>query len=319
VPVRAGVGRSGWIGANHAYLPNHRPGLWLRSRALKLPASTLAFWLGLIAPATAIAQADSTSRSWNQPVEPFRIIDNIYYVGASGVTSFLITTPAGHIVTDGGLAETAPLILANIKKLGYKPEDVRILLNSHAHYDHAGGLAALKQATGARLYASEGDAALLRAGGRGDFRFRDTLLFPPVQPDHLVKDGEVIRLGGFALTIQLTPGHTRGCTSWTANVKSQQKNAAVLFICSTSILDYRFVRNPSYPGIADDYERTFLRLHSLPCDVMLSAHADFFELQPKRTRLTSQGQNPFIDPALCQRFIKSQENAFRRAVARQRQ
>ena len=160
----------------------------------------------LLFPAIAQGQADATSRQWNQPVTPFRIIDNIYYVGASGVTAFLITTPAGHIVTDGGLAETAPQILANIQKLGFKPSDVRILLNSHAHYDHAGGLAALRKATGARLYASAGDAALLRSGGADDFRFRDTLRFPPVEVDHLVRDGEVIRLGETAVTIQLTPG-----------------------------------------------------------------------------------------------------------------
>ena len=277
---------------------------------------TRAILLAFLIPTMAQGQADSASRQWNRPVAPFRIIDNIYYVGASGVTSFLITSSAGHIVTDGGLAETAPQILANIRKLGFKPGDVRVLLNSHAHYDHAGGLAALKKATGARLYASAGDAGLLRSGGAGDFRFRDTLRFPAVEADHIVQDGEVIRLGETALTTQLTPGHTRGCTSWTTTVKSAGKDAAVLFICSTSILDYRFVKNPSYPGIAEDFDRTFKRLRSLKCDVMLSPHADFFELQQKRA-LLDRGPNPFVDPALCRRYIDQQERSFRNAVARQ--
>jgi metallo-beta-lactamase class B len=280
---------------------------------------TIVSWLAASLSASHLcAQADSVSRSWNQPVEPIRIIDNIYYVGASGVTSFLITGSAGHIVTDGGLAETAPLILANIRKLGFRPEDVRILLNSHAHYDHAGGLAALKQATRARLYASAGDSSLLRASGRGDFRFRDTLQFPPVAVDHVVRDGEKIRLGETALTIQLTPGHTRGCTSWTMSVKSQGKDVPVLFVCSVSILDYRFVNNPSYPGIREDFERSFARLRSLPCSVLLSAHAHFFELPAKRTALRTDAPNPFIDAALCRRFITEQEQSFRSAVLRQR-
>ena len=273
--------------------------------------------LAFLIPTIALGQTDSASRQWNRPVAPFRIIDNIYYVGASGVTAFLITTPAGHIVTDGGLAETAPQILANIQKLGFRAGDVRILLNSHAHYDHAGGLAALKKGTGARLYASAGDAGLLRSGGSGDFRFRDTLRFPPVEVDRVIHDGEVIRLGETAVTIQLTPGHTRGCTSWTTTVKSEGKDAAVLFICSTSILDYRFVSNPSYPGIAEDFDRTFKRLRSLKCDVMLSPHADFFELHNKRALLGQRGSNPFVDPALCRRYIDQQERAFRNAVARQ--
>jgi metallo-beta-lactamase class B len=285
----------------------------MKLRHARLGAALLA----LAAPAALPAQADSASRSWNQPVAPFRVIDNIYYVGASGVTSFLIVTPDGHIVTDGGLAETAPLILANIQKLGFKPSDVRILLNSHAHYDHAGGLAALRQATGAQLYAHAGDAALLRAGGRNDFRFGDSFQFPAVEPDRLIRDGEVIRLGGLALTVQHTPGHTRGCTSWTTSVKSGDRAVSILFICSISILDYRFVGNPSYPGIAADFEGTFKRLRSLPCDVLLSAHAGFFDLHAKRAAQDTSKVNPFIDPRLCRRFIATQEKAFRDAVVRQ--
>src|SRR5688572_19052771 len=130
-------------------------------RAARGPTMLRSPVLMLLVTSSVAAQGDSVSRSWNQPIEPFRMIDNIYYVGASGVTAFLITTPSGHIVTDGGFAETAPIILENIRKLGFNPRDVRYLLNSHAHYDHAGGLAALKRTTGARLLGFKEDAQLL--------------------------------------------------------------------------------------------------------------------------------------------------------------
>src|SRR3954451_18478402 len=148
----------------------------------------VSLFLLLTYPALLHAQADPTSRSWNQPVEPYRIVGNVYYVGASDVTSFLVTTPAGHILLDGGFVETAPRIEANIRKLGFKVEDVKILLSGHAHYDHAGGLAELKRATGAKFAASEPDAPLLARGGKGDFRFGDELTFPPVQADRILHD-----------------------------------------------------------------------------------------------------------------------------------
>ena len=146
---------------------------------------------------------------------PFHLIGDIYYVGSSDVTSFLIVTPAGDILLDGGFVETAPRIEANIRALGFKLSDVKILLNSHAHYDHAGGLAELKRATGARFVAMQGDAALLARGGRGDFFFGDRDTFPPVEPDRVIHDGDTVMLGGVTLTAHLTAGHTRGCTTWT--------------------------------------------------------------------------------------------------------
>src|SRR5438270_7067536 len=146
------------------------------------------------------AQADPASRASNQPVEPYRIIGNIYSVGASDITSFLIVTPEGDILLDGGFVETAPMIEANVKKLGFRIEDVKILLNSHAHFDHAGGLAALKAASGAKLAASAKDAALLARGGKGDFRFGDELSYPPVQAERILQDGDRVTLGGTTLT-----------------------------------------------------------------------------------------------------------------------
>src|SRR5215510_3667596 len=147
-------------------------------------------------PAGANAQADEERRSWNQPVKPFRIIGNIYYVGASDVTSYLIVTPQGNILLDSGFAETVPQIKQNIVQLGFRFEDVKVLINSHAHYDHAGGLAQLKQLTGAKLMVSAPDAVLLAAGGKGDFGFGDRFPYEPVKADRILRDGDEVELGG---------------------------------------------------------------------------------------------------------------------------
>jgi metallo-beta-lactamase class B len=164
-------------------------------------------WLPILA--ALLAQADPTSRSRNQPVEPFKLIGNIHYVGANEITSFLVTTPQGHILLDGGFVETVPQILANIRKLGFRPEDVKVLINSHAHLDHAGGFAELKSVTGASLAVMQGDAEQVARGGRGDFAFGDTLAFPAVQPDRVLHDGDLVALGGTTLKAVRTPAAHR--------------------------------------------------------------------------------------------------------------
>ena len=149
----------------------------------------IAIALSFVVSGIAFGQADETNRARNKPVPPFRIVGNLYYVGAAEVTSFLITTPKGDFLLDGGFAETAPQIEHNISQLGFDLRDVKFLLNSHAHFDHAGGLAELKKLSGAKFVASDPDAPLLKNGGRGDFRFGDTLPFPPVEPDQIIHDG----------------------------------------------------------------------------------------------------------------------------------
>lgn len=287
-----------------------------------IPRAGILICLGLIlggAPGAAWAQADATSRASNQPVEPFRIIGNIYYVGASDVTSFLIVTPAGDIVLDGGFVETAPQIEANIQKLGFRLSDVKVLLNSHAHYDHAGGLAELKRATGAQFYASAGDASVLEAGGNGDPSFREPLTFPPLKPDHTVRDGEDVSLGGTTMTAHVTAGHTRGCTTWTTSVEEDGKQYHVVFVCSTSVLpSYSLVSKPTYPNIARDYENTFRVLRSLPCDVFLASHGSFFDLAGKREAMQRGAKtNPFIDPAGYRAYLDRSEASFREELRRQ--
>ena len=257
-------------------------------------------------------QPDPKDREMNTPVIPFRIAGNLYYVGANEVCSFLITTRQGHILLDGGFAETAPQIEQNITRLGFKIEDVKVLLNSHAHLDHAGGLAELKQKSGAKLIASAGDAPMLRSGGHGDFRFGDRLVFPRVKVDQIIGDGESVRLGDQIMTAYLTPGHTKGNTTWTTKLSDNGKTYDVVFAGSPTALDYQLVGKESYPGIAADFEKTFSVLKKLPCDIFLSDHGSFFHFVEKHERLMhGENPNPFIDPVGYRKFVVHFEKEFR--------
>lgn len=273
----------------------------------------------LFCPVSGCAQADETSRAWNQPVKPFRIAGNLYYVGASDLSSFLIVTPQGNILLDSGLVETVPHIQQNVVRLGFRLEDVKILINTHAHYDHAGGLALLKRLTGATLMASEADAALLAAGGKGDPNFGDTLAYEPVKADRILHDGDKVELGGVTMTAHLTPGHTKGNTTWTMTVTEESKQYNVVVVGSTSSPGYKLVDNPNYPGIVADYQRTFQILKTLPCDIFLAPHGSFYDLT-KKSKLLEQGpkQNPFIDPDGYKRYVEENEIAFNKELARQR-
>jgi len=267
----------------------------------------------------AFGQADETSRAWNKPVPPFQIAGNLYYVGATEVTSFLITTPRGHVLLDGGFVETAPQIEHNIAQLGFKLEEVKILLNSHAHFDHAGGLAELKRKSGAKLVASARDAELLESGGHGDFRFGDTLTFPPVAVEKIIGDGESIELGGQKLTAYLTPGHTKGSTTWMTKISDEGKTYDVVFAGNANPLDYQFIGKETYPGIASDFEKTFFVLKKLPCDIFLSDHGSFFGFEKKRERLIrGEHPNPFIDPDGYKRFVAHYEKEFHDKLEQQK-
>lgn len=272
----------------------------------------------LLCSTSGFAQPDETSRSWNQPVKPFRIIGNIYYVGASDISSFLIVTPKGHILLDSGFLETVPQIQENVVQLGFRLEDVKILINSHAHYDHAGGLAQLKRLTGATLMTSEADAALLAAGGKGDPNFGDRFLFEPVKADRILRDGDKVKLGDVTMVAHLTPGHTKGNTTWAMTVNEDKQRYNVVFAGSTTAPGYKLVNNPNYPQIVADYRRTFQVLKSLPCDVFLAPHGNFFELLTK-SKLLEQGQkpNPFIDSKGYKEFLEDTEKAFEKELERQ--
>jgi metallo-beta-lactamase class B len=261
---------------------------------------------------------DASEMALNRPRAPFRIADEIYFVGTSDLGIYLIATPGGDILIDGGYEHTVPQILANLRTLGVAPRNIRILLNSHEHKDHAGGLAGLKRATGARLIASRAAAIQLARGGRGDFQYGDRLLFPPVRVDSIVEDGGTVSLGGVTLTAHLTPGHTKGCTTWTMQAHIQGKPYAALFLCSVSAPNYRLVDNLGYPQIASDYEHSFRILRQLPCEIFLGSHGRFFALEEKRASMLKSGSpTVFVDPAGCRRHLDLMERAFRSELAAQ--
>jgi metallo-beta-lactamase class B len=255
-----------------------------------------------------LAQNNAQERAeWNRPVKPFRIIGNIYYVGAANVSSFYIKTPQGAILLDGGLPETAPLIEKSIAELGFSIEDVKILLNSHAHYDHCGGLAELKKASGAQMIASERDRPVL-VGPQGG-----AAQFPAIQVDRVIADRQTVQLGGVTLTAHLTPGHTKGCTTWTMPVSESGKTYQVVFYCSTSVVD-KLVNNSDYPAIVSDYMRSFAELKKLPCDVFLAPHAGFFNLDVKRRQLDAGKLDAFVDPTEMQKYVDRSEQEFRKEL-----
>ncbi len=266
----------------------------------------------------AASQASETDRSWNQSVEPFKIAGNVYYVGANEITSYLITTPKGHILIDGGFKETVPQITANIVKLGFKVKDVKYLLNSQAHYDHAAGLADLKKLTGAKMLASVEDAKLLARGGKGDPNFGDQYLFDPVITDKTFSDGWELKLGGITMTANVTAGHTKGCTTWTTTTEDAGKKLNVIFVCSTTAPGYKLVGNEKYPEIVADFEQTFKRMKTFKVDIFLSAHASQFGMEDKLALLRNGARtNPFIDPDGYLEFVNATEKAFRDRLASQ--
>lgn len=247
--------------------------------------------------------------SWTEPVEPFRVIGSVHYVGTADLASFLITTPAGHVLLDAPLEENVPHILGAIRELGFDPADVEILIGSHAHFDHAGGFARMKEATGARLLLSRADAALVERGGRDDFAFGDRGAFTPARVDGFVEDGDVVELGGVRLRAVLTPGHTKGGTSWLMDVEEGGETVRVLFANSLSAPGYDLRDNERYPSIMDDFRASFDRLAAIDADVFLATHGSFFRLQQKREAMAATegeggGRNPFLDREESKRYVE---------------
>jgi metallo-beta-lactamase class B len=270
--------------------------------------------------AAVFASAARAAPHDNDPVKPFKVGEGLYYVGASDITSWLITTTSGMIVIDGGYDTTAPQILANIRTLGFDPKQVKILLSTHAHLDHAGGLAELKQATGATLYANPLDGALMARGGKGDFGLGDRATYPPVTPDKTLADGQKISLGGVTLTAHFTPGHTRGCTTWTFPVTVAGQTRQALLLCSNSVLPMYRLTGPkeSYPGIAADYEKSYATWRALPCEVFLGSHGIFFGLTAKRAALEAGKADAFVDPAGCKAWFDRGYASFHETLAKQK-
>lgn len=259
----------------------------------------------------------AVSGRWNKPFVPFTIIGNIHYVGTEGASAFLITTPKGHILIDGILAQSVPQIIANIHALGFDIRDVKYLLNSHAHIDHAGGLAGLQRASGAQMIASAADRPALEAGAIG-FGPTKGMPFPPIRVNRVVADGDTVSLGGATLTAHLTPGHTQGCTSWSMAVRGADGAPhTALFHCSTTVAGQSLVPE-SWPGMIAAYRATFAKLRAIRADVFLAPHDNFFGLEERRARQLGGDANAFVDPDALQRVNAEMERAFEDELARQK-
>lgn len=260
------------------------------------------------------------SPSWTEPYAPHRVVGNVYYVGTKGLASYLITTPEGHILINSSLESSVPMIRASTEKLGFRFSDVKILLISHAHWDHNAGSALVKELTGAKYMVMEQDVAVTEAGGKGDFQYGNvpTSLYKPTKVDRVLHDGDEVKLGAAALTAHLTPGHTKGCTTWTMKAQDGGKTYDLVIVGSPYVNGgYKLVNNALYPRIAEDYERMFRVLKSLHCDIFLGAHGDYYGMEKKVAAMTPKGPNVFIDPEGYQRYITEREQAFRSALERQ--
>ncbi|MSR59724.1 MAG: subclass B3 metallo-beta-lactamase [Planctomycetaceae bacterium] len=251
---------------------------------------------------------------------PHRVIGNTYYVGSKALASYLITTPDGHFLINSGYEETVPLIRASVESLGFKMRDVKALLASHAHADHVAGHAKLKELTGAKVYVMRGDDAVIATGGQGQYLYDESRWIPcPV--DVVLDDTQKVTLGGVTLVSHRTPGHTRGCTTWTWQVAEGDKKYDVVVIGSPNVNPgYRLVKNRGYPEIAADFDKTFTVLKSLPCDVFLGAHGEYYGMAAKyerAQRAKESDKNPFIDPEGYRAYVKLKEGVFRSILADQ--
>ncbi len=261
------------------------------------------------------------SPDWTEPFPPFRIAGNLYYVGSRGLASYLVATPQGNILINCDLEANVPMIQASTEKLGFRFKDTKIILISHAHWDHDAGCAMIKKMTGAAYMVMDADVPVVESGGRADFQYgrSATGLYPPAKVDRVLHDGDEVRLGDTVLVAHLTPGHTKGCTTWTMRAAEGAKTYEAVIVGSPNVNPgYKLVRNAAYPRIAEDYQRMWRVLKSLPCDIVLGAHGSYFGLEAKYARLKENGANPFIDPGGYKQFVDQAEQKFRAELAKQK-
>lgn len=271
-----------------------------------------------------LATAASTlgqSPDWTVPSPPIHIAGDLYYVGGKDLASYLITTPKGNILINCGLEANVAMIKASIEKLGFRFKDTKILLISHAHFDHDAGCALIKRITGAAYMVMDADVPVVESGGKADFQYGHSAddLYRPARVDRILHDGDKVKLGGAVLVAHLTPGHTKGCTTWTMKVTEGSRTYDVVIVGGPWVNPgYKLVNNAAYPRIADDYERTFRVLKSLPCDIFLGAHGSYFGLQAKYAAMEQGKLNPFIDPEGYKKFVGETEQAFHDELAKQK-
>lgn len=277
--------------------------------------------------AFALTHAEANS-SWTTPIAPFRIADNLYYVGSQDLASYLVVTPKGNILINANLATSPPQIRASVEKLGFHWADIRILLNSQAHFDHVGGAAQVIRETHAQNMVMDGDVSVMETGARTDFLSPSPNIptYAPVRVDRVLHDEDTVSLGGVTLTAHKTAGHTRGCTTWTmrSHIPGDPAGTSrdIAIVGGTGFWsEYHFVATPghpvSYPGIAQDFQHTFAVLRALPCDVFLGAHGGYFDMLAKLKRYPLDGPRVFIDPAGYKDFVADSQETFEKALSKQ--
>ena len=287
-------------------MPRHTT---LRRRAGALLGAALLAGAARAEPAPTPAPACAICAEWNAPQKPFQIYGNTYYVGVKGISSVLITSPSGHVLIDGALAESAPLIAANIRALGLRPEDIKLILNSHAHSDHAGGIAELQRVSGAPVMASASAALVLAAGQAGpdDPQYGSMSPFAPVTDMRLVHDRETVTSGTLEVTAHFTPGHTPGGTSWSWKSCEGKTCANLVFGDSLRAMardGFKFSSAEDYPNALQDFERSFTTFAALPCDILLTAHPDP-ELLDKLSKPHVAGKKTPFEPDACRKYAAS--------------
>jgi metallo-beta-lactamase class B len=258
---------------------------------------------------------------WSEPFPAFQVVGNVYYVGSKGLANYLVTTPQGHILINSDFEVNVPLIRASVESLGFKFSDIKILLISHAHSDHCAASATIKRLTGAKYMVMDADVPVVESGGKSDFQYGSDAEthYPPTSVDRVLKDGDEVKLGDVVLTARLTPGHTRGCTTWTMKVKEGSRTRDVVIVGSPNVNPgFRLVDNIVYPKITEDFEKTFAVLKSLNCDYFLGAHGSYFDMEAKYARLKAGATNAFLDPEGYKSFVADREQAFRRELAKQK-
>jgi metallo-beta-lactamase class B len=291
--------------------------------------------LAALAPPLA-AQATDTARAsqqpaacpscaeWNISQRPFRIHGNAYYVGTHGLSAVLLTSSEGHVLLDGDLPESAPSIVANVRTLGFRIEDVKLILNSHAHFDHAGGIAALQRASGAVVAVSASSALVLGRGASGpdDPQYGVLPSFPPVSNLKVIADGDTLRVGALALTAHFTPGHTPGGTSWSWQSCDEARCLDFVYADSqtpVSADEFYYTRSRSYPSALQDFERGFAVLESLRCDVLLTPHPGASGLWDRVEARDHGAVHALVDPAACRRYVATARHQLARRVAAERE
>jgi metallo-beta-lactamase class B len=258
-----------------------------------------------------VLTAPVLAADWNGPQEPFALFGNTYYVGTAGLSSVLVTSKAGHILIDGATPQAPAQIAQHIRQLGFRVEDIRTILTSHEHFDHAGGIAELQKLSGATVLASPEALKVLRTGlaDKGDAQYTGPDSLPPMTPVaklRAVRDGEVVTLGPLAVTARFTPGHTRGGTSWTWRASEAGKTVDIVYADSLNAVaadGKRFDGNPGYPAARLDIERSMATVEGLKCDVLVSAHPEFSGLWERKAKQPQLGNTAFIDGNGCRAYV----------------